>query len=114
MYLRMLHILGLVCALIVSGQGAAFAAASDEATGKIAICTGFGTHVIFVDENGKQTTPPQLCADAFKCFVALPTPTADVARPSVISLDAYTPAFAHQRDVKFTTNYAARGPPIQV
>lgn len=111
MFVRRLPIFGLICAIFLSAQGAAFAAGQGEAVGKMVICTGFGTHVVFVDENGERTTPPQLCADAFKCFVALPTPAQDVAAPEPITLDAYAHFLAHRRDAKLIPNYAARAPP---
>ena len=68
---RAFTLLSLVLTLVVSTQGAAFAAGQNPAKDQVVICTGFGTHVIFVDADGDATTPPQLCADAFKSFVAL-------------------------------------------
>ena len=68
---RVFTLTALVLTLVVSTQGAAFASGQSQAQDQVVICTGFGTHVIFVDADGDATTPPQLCPDAFKSFVAL-------------------------------------------
>ncbi|MGH1577358.1 hypothetical protein [Planktotalea sp.] len=62
----------LACVIALTAQSAAVARTMPDATGQMVICTGVGPTMVYVDENGEPTTPPQLCPDyALSLIVAL-------------------------------------------
>lgn len=65
-------ILSTLLALLVAftAQGAAVARTMPDATGQMVLCTGSGPVMVFVDETGAPTAPPQLCPDYAVSLIA--------------------------------------------
>ncbi|THH36158.1 hypothetical protein E4Z66_13990 [Aliishimia ponticola] len=97
--------------LVLTAQGAAVARVSAPADGQIVLCTGHGTSVIYVDADGRPTSPPQLCFDAAQAlFVALSVQMPDMQAPSGIV--AFDPIPVRLAVVSIdVTSPQARGPP---
>lgn len=110
------HILGALLALLVAftAQGAAVARTMPDATGQMVICTGTGPVMVYFDEHGEPTAPPQLCPDFVgSLIVALDVPAIEL---SAMGRWHRTDAKIAQFDFKLLSLGApnARAPPVLV
>lgn len=100
--------------LALTGQSLAVARGTTGPADQIALCTGTGPVMVYVDENGTPTGPPVLCPDFalnLLAAVALPdfTTLPDTAKPSVLAIHA-----TMVRDVRSRHRAMARAPPRPV
>ena len=71
---RSSHILSALLVVLVAftAQSAALARTMPDAAGHMVLCTGTGPVMVYFDENGEPTAPPQLCPEfALSLIVAL-------------------------------------------
>ncbi len=110
------HILSVLLAAVIAltAQSAAVARTMPDATGQMVICTGTGPTMIYFDEDGNPTSPPQLCPDyALSLIVALDVPEIAVVATGVwqrASIDFVEPG----RPVLRLGTPNARGPPVLI
>ncbi len=69
--------------LLLTAQGMAFARGHAPAEGKMVLCVGAASIIVFVDADGQPTSPPQLCADGFALFSAIAAPALDLFSQTV-------------------------------
>jgi hypothetical protein len=110
------HILGalLVAVIALTAQSVAVARTMPDAAGQMVLCTGTGPLMVYFDEHGEPTAPPQLCPDyALSLIVAL-----DVAEFAFAALGAWhsqTPeGFVAVSPVLRLGAPKARGPPVLI
>jgi len=98
--------------LALTGQAMAFARAQAPAEGQVRLCTGHGSFVLYVDEDGQPTSPPQLCVDCLHLLLADPAgPTPFAARQPLFERAQAVPiSQPHTR--KPFSSYTARAPPF--
>ncbi len=102
-----------LCALLgVTGQAMAVAGANAPAEGRVVICHGHGSAVIYVDAEGQPTTPPELCIDCLSLFSALSTARADLAAPHSLSRTLTPVRPAPHGGAAPLHVYSARAPPV--
>ncbi len=66
--IRPIIALALSLCLIVASLALAYARGQADPAYEAVICSGFGTHVIYLDESGKPVTGPTLCPDGIASF----------------------------------------------
>ncbi|GGE47508.1 hypothetical protein [Actibacterium pelagium] len=97
--------------LVLASVALATARGQAEPTTAAVICSGFGTHVVYLDEDGNPVTGPTLCPDGVAAFVIGASASVVVAEPSTAwaTLTRVEPAYAVPSR-QFGTP-PARGPP---
>ncbi len=112
--LRTYLAIAMALTLALTGQSVARAVGSAGGLGQMVLCTGTGPVMVFVDENGVPTKPPEYCPDrALNLLVAVApadlAPRARVSRPVALPTRA-----AHVQGVEIRTLAHARAPPFVV
>ena len=110
---RFSHILSfcLVALILLTAQSAALARTMADATGQIVICTGTGPMIVYMDEQGEPTGPPQICPEyALSLIVALTQ--ADIMPVSLgVWFSERANELAQSRVISKFGTPSARGPP---
>ena len=102
-----------LCLVLASIALAAARGQADPATAAV-ICSGFGTHVIYLDEKGNPVTGPTLCPDGVAAFVvgASANPVVEEPTPVWMAVVQIEPACC-EPDPVFQSP-PARGPPTLI
>ena len=101
----------LVGLLVLSGQAMAFARGASPAETRVVICVGHLSKAIYVDADGQQTAPPELCADCAHLFVAVAFGSVSAARPSGYGIQVSAPPHVGFEPGTIPGTYPARAPP---
>lgn len=100
--------------LALTGQAMAFARAQAPAEGRVLLCTGHGSFILYVDEEGQPTSPPQLCVDCLHLLLADPAGPTLLASRQPASEPAQTSPIAEPFTRSLFYFYTARAPPLFV
>jgi hypothetical protein len=110
------HILSALLAILVAftAQGAAVARTMPDAAGQMVLCTGSGPVMVFLDENGEPTAPPQLCPEyTAGLIVALSEPALSLASEAAWQRQSAEHFNVGLKVLSFGTPNA-RGPPVLI
>ena len=105
---------GLSLCLVLASFALATARGQAEPATSAVICSGFGTHVVYLDEDGNPVTGPTLCPDGVAAFVvgAFADPVAEEPSSVWTELTQVEPAYTEPEHLFGTP--PARGPPFLI
>ncbi len=110
--MRALTSLMLALMLALTSQSMAVARGASAATGQVVLCTGNGTVAVYVDAEGKPTSPPHICPDA-ALHVLLDAAVPDVSAPvDLARFDVVWPAQVGHLPLLPRLARLSRGPPL--
>lgn len=104
----------LAVVLALTGQSMAAARGAADATGKMVLCVGTQSVVVYMDEQGQPTQAPHFCPD---CTLSLmdATPMDMAVSPSSLVLSAYiTMVYVAAHSNVDAHSYLSRAPPSVV
>lgn len=101
-------------ALIFAGQGMAFARTQAPADGQMVLCTGHGSFVVYVDEDGQPTSAPQLCTDCSQALSTALWQAFELAPRALTFFQAKHARTLSQHPRVLAQTGAARAPPVDV
>ena len=104
----------LAVVLVLTGQSMAAARVAADATGKMVLCVGTQSVVVYMDEQGQPVQAPHFCPD---CTLSLMdgAPMGMGVSPSILVLSAYiTMAYVAAQSNVDAHSYLSRAPPAVV
>lgn len=102
-----------LCLVLASVALAAARGQADPATAAV-ICSGFGTHVIYLDEDGNPVTGPTLCPDGVTAFVVGASADPVVEEPTALWFALLQVEPASCAPEPLFQSPPARGPPTLI
>lgn len=109
---RQISVIALCALILLTSQSMAVARGQMPPDGQMVLCTGAGSVVIFVDENGQPTTAPHLCPDCILTLANVSSPPLPVILSQVESQRLRWPGAIPAAPVPAHNLPLPRGPPL--
>ena len=104
----------LAVVLVLTGQSMAAARGAADATGKMVLCVGTQSVVVYMDEQGQPTQAPHFCPDCTLTLIDA-APMCMAVSPSILVLPVYfTMAYVAAHSNVDAHSYLSRAPPTVV
>jgi len=104
----------LVVVLVLTGQSMAAVRGAADATGKMVLCVGTQSVVVYMDEQGQPTQAPRFCPDCTLTLIDA-APLCMAVSPSILVLPVYfTMAYVAAHSNVDAHSYLSRAPPTVV
>lgn len=104
----------LAVVLVLTGQSMAAARGAADATGKMVLCVGTQSVVVYMDEQGQLTQAPHFCPDCTLTLIDA-EPMGMAVSPEVLVLSPYiTMAYVAAHSNVDAHSYLSRAPPTVV
>ena len=104
----------LAVVLVLTGQSMAAARGATDATGKMVLCVGAESVVVYMDEQGQPTQAPHFCPDCTLTLIEA-APMGMAVSPVILVLSPYiTMAYVAAHSNVDAHSYLSRAPPTVV